>query len=279
MAYRTILVHVDRTAPAETRIRLATRLALREDAHLIGTAMSGVPRFMYAGDPFDASGAIVADYLELATSRAGEALARFDAITSGMGLTSAERRNCRDDEYAALCQQARYADLVVLGQAIPGAGEGAQFSDLPQHIILHAGKPVLMVPYAGDFPTLGERPLIAWDGSLEAAHAVAGAIPLLRRSSKATLAVFGARIGHDAHGEDPGADIALFLARHGVKVEVQRHPEPVDIGNAILSLAADISADLLVMGAYGHSRLREVMVGGATRTILESMTLPVLMAH
>lgn len=279
MSYRTIVVHVDQTAPAESRIKLATRLALREDAHLIGTAMSGVPRFMYAGDPFDASGAIIADYLELAGKRANAALDRFDAITSAMGLSSAERRTCRDDEYAGLCLQARYADLLILGQAMPGSGEGSLLQDLPQHVVLHSGKPVLIVPYAGDFPTLGERPLIAWDGSLEAAHAAAAAIPLLRRSSQATLAVFGAEPGYDAHGEDPGADIALYLARHGVKVDVQRQPASADTGNAILSLAATMAADLLVMGAYGHSRLRQFMVGGTTRTILETMTLPVLMAH
>ncbi len=279
MSYRTILVHVDRTAAAPARIKLAAQLAAREGAHLTGSAMSGVPRFMYAGDPFDASGAIIGDYLELAAKRANQALDQFDEITARMGLSSVERRNSKDDEYSALCLQARYADLVVLGQAMPGGGEAAMLRDLPEHVILHSGKPVLVVPYAGDFPTLGERPLVAWDGSLEAAHAVAAALPLLKRSGKVTLAVFGAEPGYDAHGEEPGADIALYLARHGVKVEVQRLPDPVDVGNAILSLAADLNADLLVMGAYGHSRLRQVLVGGATRTILESMTLPVLMAH
>jgi nucleotide-binding universal stress UspA family protein len=279
MTYRTILVHVDRSAGAEARIKLAANLAARENAHLAGIAMSGVPRFMYAGDPFDASGVIIADYLEIAGKRANEALDRFDAITANMGLSSVERRNSRDDEYAALCMQARYADLLVIGQAMPAGGEGALLRDLPEHVILHAGKPVLVVPYAGSFPTLGERPLVAWDGSLEAAHAAAAAIPLLKRSSKVTLAVFGAEPGYDAHGEEPGADIALYLARHGVKVEVLRQPDAVDTGNAILTLAAGLSADLLVMGAYGHSRLREMVVGGATRTVLETMTLPVLMAH
>jgi nucleotide-binding universal stress UspA family protein len=246
---------------------------------LIGSAMSGVPRFMYAGDPFDASGAIIADYLALARNRAEDALARFDAIASATGLASAERRNCQEDEHYALCMQARYADLLVLGQAEAAGGDSSPMRDLPQYVILHCGKPVLVVPYAGEFPSLGQRPLIAWDGSLEASRAVAGAIPLMRRSGKAVLAIFAPEVGSHAHGEEPGADIALFLARHGIKVEVQRHAAPIDIGNAILSLAADLNADLLVMGAYGHSRLREVMVGGATRTVLETMTLPVLMAH
>ena len=279
MAYRTILVHVDRAPGAEARIKLAALLAERENAHLTGTAMSGVPRFMYAGDPFDASGAIIADYLEIAAQRAKEALARFDTLTARLGVSSVEQRHSKDDEYAGLCLQARYADLVVLGQAAPGGAEASLLRDLPEHVILHSGKPVLVVPYAGEFPTLGERALVAWDGSLEAAHAVTAAIPLLQRSSKAVLAVFGAQPGHDGHGEEPGADIALYLARHGVRVEVQRHPEPADIGGAILALAAGLDADLLVMGAYGHSRLRELMVGGATRTILDNMKLPVLMAH
>jgi nucleotide-binding universal stress UspA family protein len=279
MSYRTILVHVDHTAAAAARIKLAAQLAARDEAHLIGSAMSGVPRFMYAGDPFDASGAVIAEYLTVSRKRAEDALARFDAITSSMGLASAERRNSQEDEHFSLCMQARYADLLVLGQFQPGGGDHAILRDLPQYVILHCGKPVLIVPYAGEFPTLGERPLIAWDGSLQAARAVAGAIPLLRRAGNATLAVFAPETGSHAHGEEPGADIALYLARHGVKVDVQRHPAPIDVGNAILSLAADLNADLLVMGAYGHSRLREVMVGGATRTVLETMTLPVLMAH
>lgn len=280
MAYRTILVHVDRTPAATARIRLAAQLALRENAHLVGAAISGMPAFMYAGDPFDASGELMAAYLELASQRADAALAHFDELAAASGLASFEHRKCQEDEYSAICLQARYADLVVLGQSAPGnADQGQPQADLPQHVLLHGGRPVLVVPHSGQFDTLGERPLLAWNGSLEAAHAATAAIPLLQRAARTTVAVFNARSGLEAHGEEAGADIAQYLARHGVQVEVQRLPAPDDSGAAILALAASLRSDLLVMGAYGHSRFREMMLGGATRTVLATATLPVLMAH
>lgn len=283
MAYRTILVHVDRTPAATARIRLAAQLALNQGAHLVGAAISGMPAFMYAGDPFDASGELIAAYLELASQRADAALAQFDELAAAIGVASYEHRKCQDDEYSAICLQARYADLVVLGQSAAGnagnADQGQPQADLPQHVLLHGGRPVLMVPHSGAFDTLAERPLLAWNGSLEAAHAATAALPLLKRAAKTTVAVFGPQRGQDAHGEEPGADIAQYLLRHGVQVEVQRLPAPADSGAAILALAASRKSDLLVMGAYGHSRMRELVLGGATRTVLKEMTLPVLMAH
>lgn len=115
MAYRTIPVHVDRSAAAEARIRLAGRLAAREEAHLAAIATCGVPTFMYPGAPVDASGAFIADYLEQAGKRAGDALQRFDAVTAAMVLALVQRRTCQDDAYAAICPQARCADLLDMG--------------------------------------------------------------------------------------------------------------------------------------------------------------------
>jgi nucleotide-binding universal stress UspA family protein len=174
--------------------------------------------------------------------------------------------------------QARYADLVVLGQAAAAEdNEGSLLPDLPDYVLLNCGRPVLLVPRTGRFPTIGKRVMVAWNGSVEAAKAVTAALPLLRGAEQVTLTVLGNSA--DTLGESPGADIALYLARHGVNVEVLRRPEAADPGKAILSLAADFNVDLLVMGAYGHSRFREMMLGGATRTILATATLPVLMAH
>jgi nucleotide-binding universal stress UspA family protein len=280
MSYRTILVHVDKADGAAARITLAAELAAREGAHLVGAAMTGVPRFMLAGSPFDLSGTLIADYTRFAAQRADQALGQFREIAARVGVQSAEPRRADEDEYAGLCLQARYADLVVLGHANPDDhGSGGLLLDLPEHVILNCGRPVLLVPYAGAFPTIGKRPLIAWNGSVEAARAVTAALPLLRHASKITIAVFDPQVGGDGHGEEPGADIALYLVRHGLKVEVECCPGPIDVGNAILSRAASSAADLLVMGCYGHSRFREKMLGGATRTVLATMTLPVLMAH
>lgn len=280
MSYRTILVHADHSENATARIQLAAGLAQQEEAHLIGVAMSGIPRQMTSSTMFEGSGLIMADCLRHVAARADQALARFSEVAARAGMPACETRRDNDDEYTGLCLQARYADLVVLGQPNPDdPGDGGLLTDLPAHVILHSGRPVLLVPYAGSFAVWGTHPLIAWDGSVEAMRAITAALPLLRRAAQVTVAMFNPEVGSDAHGEEPGADIALYLARHGVKVEVMRCPTTIDTGNSILSLAATISADLLVMGCYGHSRLREKIMGGATRTVLATMTLPVLMAH
>jgi nucleotide-binding universal stress UspA family protein len=277
MSYRTIVVHADHAPNVRARFELAAQLALKEGAHLVAAAMSGVPRYMRAGGVFEGSGVVIGDYLQRAAERAERALARFDDDAARLGVDSREGRRLDDDAYAGLCLQARYADLVVLGQADPDdRDEGGILLDLPEHVVLHGGKPVLMVPRKGSFAGAGRHPLVAWNGSLEAAKAISGALPLLRAASRVTLALFGQ---YANHGEEPGADMALYLARHDVKVDVVRKSQPQDAGHAILSLANDIGADLLVMGAYGHSRFREMMLGGATRTILATAALPVLMAH
>ena len=276
MSYRTILVHVDGSSNAAARIALAAGLA--DDAHLVGLAMAGVPRYMLAGGPFGTSGSFIADYLAQAQQKADAALAQFDQIAERAGVQSRERRRSEDDDYNGLCLQARYADLVVLGQ---NAGqEGSKLlQDLPEYVILNCGRPVLLAPEQSP-ASIGKRALIAWNGSVQAAKAVSAALPLLRRSGKAVVAVFDPKVGSSSgHGEEPGADIALYLARHGVEVEVQVRPHAPDTGHALLSLASDLDADLLVMGAYGHSRFREVMLGGATRTVLATARLPVLMMH
>lgn len=278
MSYRTIVVHVDRAPNSDARIALAAALALREEAHLVGAAMTGMPRSMLAGRGYEASAGFLADYLRHASERVQQTLEQFTGTVQKLGVQSYETRSSNDDEYSGLCMQARYADLVVMGQAAADdSNEGKLLPDLPDYVLLNSGRPVLLVPRSGRFPTIGKRVLVAWNGSVEAAKAVTAALPLLRGAEQVTLAV----LGHSADtlGESPGADIALYLARHGVNVEVLRRPEAADPGEAILSLAADFNVDLLVMGAYGHSRFREMMLGGATRTILATATLPVLMAH
>jgi nucleotide-binding universal stress UspA family protein len=278
MSYRTIVVHADRAANAEARIALAAAIASREEAHLVGAAMTGMPRSMLAGRSYEGSGVFLADYLRRAEERVQLALEQFKAMADRLGVQTFEARSSNDDEYAGLCMQARYADLVVLGQAAAAEdNEGSLLPDLPDYVLLNCGRPVLLVPRTGRFPTIGKRVMVAWNGSVEAAKAVTAALPLLRGAEQVTLAVLGNSA--DTLGESPGADIALYLARHGVNVEVLRRPEAADPGKAILSLAADFNVDLLVMGAYGHSRFREMMLGGATRTILATTTLPVLMAH
>jgi nucleotide-binding universal stress UspA family protein len=167
-------------------------------------------------------------------------------------------------------RHARYADLTIVGQVAPGA---------PDHVVetvMNTGRPLLAVPRHGRYPRVGSRVLVAWNGSREATRAVFDALPLLALASAVTVMTMDAEDGDRV----PGADIGLTLARHGVKVEVMHSTlGGIDAGNALLSRAADQGADLLVMGAFGHSPLREKVLGGATRHILDHMTVPVFLSH
>lgn len=280
MSYKTILVHVDQSSHAATRIALAAQVAAGQDAHLIGAALTGLTMEYYRNSGAAFAGPLPQEELDQLTRRGEQALDRFETQARNAGV-SYERRYSDDEAEVGLVLQARYADLVVLGQTDPATDGLAMLRKLPEHVALYGGRPVLLVPYAGAFPHLDRHALVAWDGSRAATRAVTDALPLLRKSARATLALFNAERQYGVHGEQPGADIALFLARHGVKVEVLRQTTApgMDVGNALLSLASDIGADLLVAGAYGHLRWRELVLGGVTRRLLQSMTLPVLMSH
>jgi nucleotide-binding universal stress UspA family protein len=213
--------------------------------------------------------------------RANEALHVYETIIGRTSVTSFEKQLVDDEAAGGISLHARYCDLTVVGQEDPQEPSPALMSGFPEYVAMSSGSPTLVVPNIGNFSTVGERVLIAWNASIQALHAVRGALPLLRRASSVEVVVFNAASRRDVYGDEPGADIALFLTRHGVKVNVMQEEigSEVDVGNALLSLAAGLGADLLVMGCYGHSRFREMLLGGATRVILESMTLPVLMAH
>jgi nucleotide-binding universal stress UspA family protein len=143
---------------------------------------------------------------------------------------------------------------------------------------------VLFIPYTGVFPTLGANIMVAWNGSRESARAVQDAMPFLQRAEKVTVVRLNeskSEPGASSVNRIPGADIAFFLARHDVKAEVAALDgvNDVPMGDMLISRASDLDADLIVMGAYGHSRWQELVMGGATRTLLESMPIPVLMSH
>ena len=271
MSYQTIVVHVDHSVHADARIRYAAQLAASCGAHLAGSAFSGISRYVEAGVE------VILAQQAVLRERNDAALARFDAIAAAEGVPSHERRYTSDDAAGGLVLQARYADLVVLSQTDPDDPAAAHLAGpLPAQVVMGGGRPVLVLPHAGQFAAPARRPLVAWDGSLEATRAVACALPLLRTAELVHIVLFRPS---GAAGRDPGADLALYLARHGVQCAVHAEPVPIGGGGALLSLAADLQSDMVVMGAYGHARLREVLLGGVTETILASMTAPVLMAH
>lgn len=279
MSYKTVLVHVDETSRSSFRVRIAAEIAMLDDAHLIGTAVTGVSRFIYQDGNISANDPNLTIHLNFLRERAEKATANFNKEVSDLGLSSYESTIANDEAGGGIGLQARYSDLVVIGQTNRDEPSPSVMPDFPEYIVMNSGRPVLIIPYTGDFTTVAKRPLISWDASRESTRAVTDAIPLLKRADLVQVAIFNSKTQPDAHGEQPGADIALFLARHGVKVEVSVHKTSTDIGNALLSLSHDLDSDMIVMGGYGHSRLREMIMGGVTRTVLESMTIPVFMSH
>ena len=203
----------------------------------------------------------------------------YEACLQRSGHRKVEWRETGADALSAVALHARYADLVVIGQQNTDLPSGVD-QDFAHSLPVAAGRPVLVVPYAFERRPIGRQVLVAWNASREAARAVQDALPILERAGQVHVVSFDPEISDSAHDKEPGADIALYLARHGVKVTVSRHAVPdLEIGPQLLSRAFDLSADLIVMGAWGHSRLREFFLGGVTRTLLESMTVPVLMSH
>ena len=279
MSIKSILVQVDKSKHAAERIAVAARLALAENAHLIGSAATGVSRYFYHDSSFGIADSTVAGYIDSCEERAKQALVEFEAIANGVGVLSYECRLVDDEPEGALVLQARYSDLVVVSQTDPQDTFSRMFPDIPEFVMLNCTRPVLIVPYAGQFQRTGSTVIVAWDGSMEATRAITSSIPILKKANKVSVVVFNASACFEIHGEQPGADIALYLARHGVNVEVLQQTTQLDIGNALLSLTADMNADLIVMGGFGHARFREVLLGGVTATLLKTMTVPVIMSH
>jgi len=280
MAFHNILLQAGSGPVAAARADYALGFAEKHDAHL--TAVYSVPpidipAYVESMIPAD----VRAAQAKAARKTAADAKAAFEAAARRLGRAArAEWRGAEDDPLHRLTLDARYADLAIVGQNNPDAPQPEGSVDLPGALALAAGRPVLAIPYIGRFPTLGERVLVAWNAGREAARAVNDALPVLKLAKSVTVLAVNPKGGESGHGEQPGADIALHLARHGVKAEAMRAiSDEIDPGDVILSRAADIGADMLVMGAFGRSRLRELMMGGVTRHILKHMTLPAMLSH
>jgi nucleotide-binding universal stress UspA family protein len=280
MQIKDILVHLDAGPQGLARLDLAGGLARRFNAHLIGLHVVDIALPPIAGA--EGAGAALAGLLETM---------RDEALVLAKGVEAAFRERLRRDGLAGewrlveglspqqVALHGRYADLIVLGQESPDDGAPAAGAVL-EAALFTSGRPVLVVPYAGRFETLGQRVLIGWNAKREAARAVNDALPLIEGAAWATVLVVNPQPGADSHGEDPGADIARHLARHGLHVTVERVAAPeIGADDALLNRAAETGADLIVIGAYGHSRLRELVLGGVTRGLLRHMTVPVLMSH
>lgn len=278
MSYKDILVYVDESKSCDHRIDAAVRLAQAHEAHLIGLCVAVEARLpAYIRSQLFAN--VLAQQEQQATERAQALAERFTRKVSGANLSvDCRAERCPEPALPHLIStHARYVDLVVFGQPDPDEVIIGSL-DLATEVALSVGRPVLIVPYIGAQATLGERIMVAWDAGRESTRAVNDALPFLERASAVYVLVVGS--GADGHGEQPGADLALHLARHGCKAEAQYTVSgEVSVGDTILSRISDNGVDLLVMGAYGHARLREFILGGVTEHMMKHMTVPVLMSH
>jgi nucleotide-binding universal stress UspA family protein len=273
---KSLLVHIDASPRSAERLGLAQQLARRLGAE-VKVVYAVLPALLatpwVAGEGMAGAAAMLADVDRLQLERAR---ASYDHALERGPLGWAEAGS--ESLLWGVAQLAFYADLVVLGQAdAQDAQTGALPGDWVPAVIADSGKPCLVVPYAGSFDAVADKVLVAWKPTPEAARAATAALPLLRLASVICVA-------HQASGEradeDPCTALEHWLRVHGVTARIEpRRLGAGDVGEALLSLAADTGAGLLVMGCYGHSRAREWVLGGVTRSVLRSMTLPVLMAH
>ena len=278
MSYKTILVHCDASRNVGSRLAAAADVAQRFEARLVG---------VHAREPFEvlsftdggmAMGPLMEAYRAGCDAAEKTAASAYTKATKGRNFPS-EWRVAEAFSDDAIALNARYADLLIVGQADPDDPAGSR-NDLPEAMAFATGRPVLVVPQIGAPSTVGKTVMLCWNATRESARAAADALPFLQAADKVIVLVVDPDKSANGHGQEPGADVAVWLARHGVKVTVQRDvAADAEIGEVILSRAADHGVDLIVMGIYGHSRLREFVLGGASRTLLSSMTVPVLMSH
>ncbi|HKT20352.1 MAG TPA: universal stress protein [Stellaceae bacterium] len=283
MPLKDLLVSIDASEAVRARIDFAIALARKHEARLTGLfVLDLVPTIEEMARGYGDQYEFLTSYAAL-RKRALEDAARLEA--------EFRERLRREDvagewrfleslpaETAAL--HARYADLAIVGQVDPERPNAVNAARLPEEVLFGSGRPALIVPYAGRFAGDCGRILVGWTATREAARALNDALPLLERAKKVVVLTVNPQRGDEVEPGIPAADIAHHLAQHGVTAEAATIVvDKISTGDALLNYASDFGADLIVMGAYGHSRTREFVLGGMTRQILRQMTVPVLMSH
>ena len=275
MAIKDILLHIDTSDRGSSVSDFALSLATEMGAHLTaaGIVLEIVPPASFMGEyPYD----IMAEAIEQARQSAEQNYRKIAAaapatVQTELVMIQAISGQARED----FGRLARHFDIAVAGQ---GGDEGGSDDELMvEGALFSSGRPVFVVPNIHKGPAKLGKAMVCWDGGMPSARAVAGAIDILKRAGKVeVVSIAGRNLPNE---ELPGFNITRHLTRHGISATLKKLPAAQDIGSTLLSYAADSGADYMVMGAYGHSRLREFVLGGTTRTILGSMTIPVLMAH
>ena len=277
---RDIFVPLLRNSSDEAALDAAVALAERHQAHLsalitVENPMPVVSDLGYVA--LDVDQELLAQARQSAAQLVAKTRERLARTALSTEVRTTETMMLWSEESAAM--QARHADLTVLGGRDPGA-TGPQFALNFKSLLLQSGRPLLMVPPGARLNLPIRRVVLAWKPSREASRALHDALPLLSPDSEVDVLMIDPQVGEGGHGQQPGADIAVHLARHGFKVRVLSQPnQGQSAGNAILTHLREADADLLVMGGYGHARWREAVLGGCTRTVLDEAKTPVLFAH
>ena len=281
MSYRTVLVHCNDRRRIKRLVEAAGEVASRFNAHLIGLSISP-PVFVFPGGMPGTPDTIVIDERRQAYHKDNpdlrsaflEAAAHRQTVVSEWRELEADRASVSE----VALEHARSADLVIVSQADP-AWSGSAYLDATEVLVMGSGRPTLVVPNEGLSSGIGSRVLVAWNDTREAARAVFDALPLIKAASAVKVVRIEAQEAADEIGQ-AAADICETLQRHGVKCPAtEKVSVGGDVGQALTQQALSHRADLMVMGCYGHWRLRELLFGGASRYQLRHMTIPVLMSH
>jgi nucleotide-binding universal stress UspA family protein len=281
MTYRSLLVLLDEAAGPDAAANAARALARDFAAHVVAVAPTGTVEVPVALK--DASGLqdLAATAVHLLQKRARDAADRFAAACRTEGVASFETVIDEDDTVPAVSRRAHATDLVILGQPDPDRSDHSGRRAALEDVLLRIPAPALLVPYANAVRSIGTRVMIAWDGSRESTRAIADAMPLLQRAQHVEIVRWAAaRARDDAARAVSRLDaMPAWLKLHGVTATVKTEVTESSVSDAMLSLAADTGVDLIVMGAYGHPLWTERLLGGATRGLLDAMTVPVFMSR
>ena len=275
---KDIIVNLEHKIARDPAGDFAITIAETFDTHVVGIAFGyapGLPGYAMLEIPPDIMAQMIAESEKVALA----AIERFEAAAR-RSLVSAEHRLLKSigaDAPLLLSTLARRFDLSVFMQSEP---DGVDNDDMIETSLFESGRPLIVVPYIQKEGLNLDHMVCCWDGSRAAARAINDALPLLVKATAVELLIVVNEKTKNDKNEIRGAEIAKHLARHDVKVQIVTVPAPdIDVTNTILSYVADVSGTLIVMGGYGHARLREVILGGVTRDMLKTMTVPVFMSH
>lgn len=280
MTYKTILVSLNEVGRIAESTAAAASLARELGAHVSGLFVIPAVQ-VYPSVGFEAAPQVFEGNRSFFKDNASKVKQDFEAAMAREGLAHDfhqidARTPVIADEVIA---QGRSADLIIVSATNPDEITGVE-RDFVEQVVMAAGRPILVLPFKGDAKISIQDIVIGWDGGREAARAVFDALPLLKLARKVRVVRVDPQKDPALRGSIPGADLAQTLARHGIKAEAQGYPtDGMDEGQALMRCAEDCGAGLIVMGAYGHSRLAEFIFGGATRFVLTRMVRPVLMSH